>query len=80
MLFLPEEILLQIKMTEQELLEEIAVALYAGNKLSFGQAQKLTRLNHYEFRKLLDEKGVYLHYSHDDLMNDMQTLRELNQT
>lgn len=74
MLVLPDEILYQTKMTEAELRQEIAVALYAGNKLSFGQAQKLTRLNHFEFQSLLDEKGVSLHYSLDDLKDDMQTL------
>jgi predicted HTH domain antitoxin len=78
MLVIPDEILLQAQMSEKEFREEIAVALYAGNKLSFGQAQKLTELNHFEFQKLLDEKGVDLHYSLDDLKNDMQTLRELN--
>jgi predicted HTH domain antitoxin len=78
MLLIPDEILLQAKMTEKELRYEIAVTLYAGNKLSFGQAQKLTQLNHFEFQKLLDEKGVYLHYSLDDLKNDMQTLHELH--
>jgi len=79
MLLIPDEILLQAQMTENELRQEIAVALYAGNKLSFGQAQKLTELNHFEFQKLLDEKGVDLHYSLEDLKNDIQTLRELNE-
>ncbi len=78
MLLLPDEILLQTKMTETELRQEIAVALYAGNKLSFGQAKKLAGLNHFEFQKLLDEKGVNLHYNLDDLKNDMETLRGLN--
>jgi predicted HTH domain antitoxin len=77
MLLIPDEILLQAKMTESELRQDIAASLYAGNKLSFGQAQKLTQLNHFEFQKLLDEKGIALHYSIDDLNNDMQTLREL---
>ena len=77
MLLLPDEILLQTKMTEKELRQEIAVALYAGNKLSFGQARKLTQLNHFEFQKLLDDKGINLHYNLDDLRNDMQTLHDL---
>ena len=78
MLVIPDEILLQAKMTENELRQEIAVALYAGNKLSFGQAQKLTQLNHFEFQKLLDEKGISLHYSMADLKNDLETIGELN--
>ena len=78
MLVIPDEILLQAQMTERELRQEIAVALYAGYKLSFGQAQKLTQLNHFEFQKLLDEKGIDLHCSLDDLKNDMQTINELH--
>jgi predicted HTH domain antitoxin len=78
MLVIPDEILVQAKMTETELRQEIAVNLYAGNKLSFGQAQKLTNLNHFEFQKLLDEKGVNLHYSLEDLKTDMHTLDDLH--
>ncbi|MEP6512978.1 MAG: UPF0175 family protein [Parafilimonas sp.] len=55
-------------------MQEIAVLLYQKNKLSFGQAQKLGEMNPYEFQCLLYEKGVPLHYSTEDLQDDIETL------
>jgi predicted HTH domain antitoxin len=76
MLTIEDEILEWANISAKELKQEIAVLLYQKNKLSFGQAQKLTGLNHYEFQCLLDEKEVSLHYSEEDLKNDMETIRK----
>ncbi len=76
MLTIEDEILKQANISAKELKQEIAVLLYQKNKLSFGQAQKLAGLNHYEFQCLLDDKGIPLNYSEEDLKDDMETIRK----
>ncbi len=76
MITIKDEVLKQADISATELLQEIAVLLYQRNKLSFGQAQKLAEMNHYEFQCLLNEKGVPLHYSTEDLQDDIETLRK----
>ncbi len=55
---------------ERDLLEELAVALYARGLLSFGKARELARMGKYEFGQLLGERGVVRHYGHDELDDD----------
>lgn len=56
---------------KQQLLIELAIALYAQSILSFGKARELTGLSKYEFGLLLGERGVSRHYSVDDLHDDL---------
>jgi predicted HTH domain antitoxin len=43
-LTIPDDILRSLDMSEQEMLLELAVALYAARKISFGQARRLAGL------------------------------------
>jgi predicted HTH domain antitoxin len=61
---LPEE-----RMT-QELLQELAVALYAHGFLSFGKARELASMGKYEFGQLLGERAVLRHYGREELEDD----------
>lgn len=77
MLLIPDEFLRHAKITETELRSEIAVLLYSQNKISFGKAKQLAGLNHFEFQKLLSEKGIDLNYSIQDFETDLQTIEYL---
>ncbi|MBI4318053.1 MAG: UPF0175 family protein [Chloroflexi bacterium] len=55
---------------ERELLEELAVALYARGLLSFGKARELAEMGKYEFGHLLGQRGVVRHYGHEELDDD----------
>jgi len=66
-------------MTEQELLTEIALLLYAQKRLSAGQARELSGLNIYEFQALLTERELYVNYDVDDLGADLKTLATFRQ-
>jgi predicted HTH domain antitoxin len=56
---------------KQQLLVELAVALYARGILSFGKARELAALSKYEFGLLLGRRDVPRHYEADDLADDV---------
>ncbi|MBE9128348.1 MULTISPECIES: UPF0175 family protein [unclassified Coleofasciculus] len=56
---------------EQELLQELAIALYAQNFLSFGKARELAGMDKYEFGQLLSRRGVVRHYGSEELDDDL---------
>jgi predicted HTH domain antitoxin len=56
---------------EQQLLIELAVALYARGILSFGKARELSGLGKYEFGILLGHRDIPRHYDASDLIEDL---------
>lgn len=60
---------------QQQLLIELAVALYARGILSFGKARELAGLSKYEFGRLLGRRSIPRHYTADDLSDDVAYAR-----
>jgi predicted HTH domain antitoxin len=56
---------------KEQLLIELAVALYARDILSFGKARELTDLSRYEFGLLLGRRGIPRHYGPEELQDDL---------
>lgn len=56
---------------EQSLLQELAIALYSQELLSFGKACELAQIDKYEFGQLLGERGVKRHYASEELEDDI---------
>ena len=56
---------------EQELLQELAIALYTQDFLSFGKARELAQMDNYEFGQLLTRRGVLRHYGFEELDDDL---------
>ncbi|HBK23012.1 MAG TPA: hypothetical protein DDZ60_11060 [Planktothrix sp. UBA10369] len=56
---------------EQELRQELAIALYTQDLLSFGKARELAVMDKYEFGQLLGERGVLRHYTPEELDDDL---------
>lgn len=67
----------EIKMTERELKEELALSLYAARKVTLIQATDIAGIGFFEFQGLLKDRKIPQHYGIEDLENDMRTLREL---
>jgi len=74
---IPDNIVYSTRMTEEELLQEIAVLLYQKEKLSMGQASKLARMSQWQFQLLLGSRKIPIHYDVTDFENDLNTLREM---
>jgi len=60
---------------EQELRQELAVALYAQEILCFGKARELAQMDKYEFGQLLSLRGVVRHYGLAELDDDLSYAR-----
>ena len=59
------------KRMEEELLVELAIALYAQEVLSFGKARELAGMSKQEFGQLLGRRGVIRHYGRAELEDDL---------
>ncbi len=56
---------------KEQLMIELAVALYARGILSFGKARELTGLDKYQFGLLLGQRGIPRRYGTEDLEDDL---------
>lgn len=56
---------------QQQIMIELAVALYARGILSFGKARELTTLSKAEFGLLLGRRGIPRHYTAQDMEDDI---------
>lgn len=74
-LSIPDSVLSAIRLPEsrieQELLQELAIALYTQELLSFGKARELAQIDKYEFGQLLGQRGVTRHYGLQELEDDL---------
>ena len=73
-LTIPDDIFSSLGMTEQELLLEMAVGLYAAKKLSFGKARQLAGLDWYRFREVLADRKIPAHYDIEQFEEDLTNL------
>jgi predicted HTH domain antitoxin len=76
-LVIPDEILSSTRMTEAELLQELAVTLFQQEKLTLGQASKLAQTSQAEFMHILASRKISLHYDVEELHEDVRTLQRL---
>jgi predicted HTH domain antitoxin len=73
----PRDVLDSARLTVSELKMEMAVFLYAQDRLSIGKARELAGLSLWEFRQLLASRHIAPHYEVADLDEDVAALREL---
>ena len=57
---------------EEQLLLELALALYSREILSLGKASELAGLSRLEFGLLLGRRGIPRHYAHDEIEEDLR--------
>ena len=72
-----QDILDSAKLTVNNLKIELAVSLYAQNRLSVGKAHELADMSLWEFRQLLASRRISPHYHIADFEEDLTALRDL---
>ena len=76
---IPDAIVQAMRLPEQrvaqEVVQELAVALYARELLSFGKARELAGVGKDEFGQMLGARGVYRHYGREELEDDLTYAR-----
>jgi predicted HTH domain antitoxin len=75
---LPDNIPGLRQMSEAALKTELALALYAGRKLTLIQAADVAGVVFFEFQALLSDRRIPQHYDANDLEQDLLTIRELD--
>ena len=74
-LHIPDSVTQAIRLPEkrmaEDLLVELAIALYAQEVLSFGKARELASMSKYEFSQLLGKRGLPRHYGWEELEDDL---------
>ena len=64
-------------MSGEELTLEIALMLFAKDKLTLGQASRLAQMSQQQFQHLLASRRIPIHYDVAEFAADLQTLRDL---
>ncbi|MBF0204388.1 MAG: UPF0175 family protein [Desulfamplus sp.] len=72
---IPDHILYAIRLPvmeqRQQVMTELAIALYARGILSFGKSRELAELNRIEFGRLLGNRGIPRHYTEQNMEDDI---------
>jgi predicted HTH domain antitoxin len=75
---IPDQVLREAGLTEEDALIEFACRLYQGERLSLWQAASLARLSRAEFEDELLARAIPVyHPTLDDFEEDLRTLRQL---
>ena len=74
---IPEEVLSATRMTGEEILTELAVALFQREKLTLAQAAHLAGMHRIQFQHLLASRKIPVHYDVDELKADLANLRKV---
>ena len=74
---IPDEIVQSARMSEAEMAQELALALFQRDKLTLGQASRLAGMSQWQFQHLLASRQIPRHYDVTELEADLQTLRDL---
>jgi predicted HTH domain antitoxin len=77
MVTIPLEFVRATKMTDMEIMQEIAIMLFQKEKLTLGQAARLAGIPQYQFQMLLSSRDISIHYDLDDYHEDLNTIQSL---
>jgi predicted HTH domain antitoxin len=64
-------------LTEVDLRQELALALYKQEKVSLGKAAEIAGVDRWAFQALMKERNVFINYDVEDLNHDVTTLKKL---
>ncbi len=75
---IPDQIIRQTNLSEEEFRIEVALLLFEKNILSFGQARRFSGMNVLDFQQLLAQHKIAMHYDLDDFQEDQKTIESLS--
>ncbi|MFQ5686049.1 MAG: UPF0175 family protein [Candidatus Scalindua sp.] len=74
---IPDDILMSLKMTPNDIKIELAVHLYETRRLSIGKAKSLAGVSLWEFQNILASRKIPVNYDIEDYKEDINTLKRL---
>lgn len=75
-----DEALAAAHLTEAEALKELALALFAQERLTLGQARRVAGVDRIEFQSWLLERKIPIHYDAEDFAQDLESLRSVRES
>ena len=73
---LPDSLTQTDTFNESDWMREIAIALFAQERISLGRASKIAQMHLIDFQKLIASRGICIHYDVEDFDLDIQNLRD----
>jgi predicted HTH domain antitoxin len=70
-----DELLRSIGMSEEEVRGELAVLLFEKGRCTLAQASRLAGMSRIGFQKILQARGIPIHYGTDEFRRDLDNLR-----
>jgi predicted HTH domain antitoxin len=74
---IPDDIVEAAHITEPEIRQELALALFQQERLTLAQASRLAAVSQVEFQRLLAQRHVPVHYGPEEFDQDLKTLHEM---
>jgi predicted HTH domain antitoxin len=74
---IPDDVLACSGLTEHELRQELAIALFQVDRLTLAQAARLAGKPQLEFQKVLASRRIPNHYGLEELEEDLQRVRRV---
>jgi predicted HTH domain antitoxin len=71
-----DEVLTAAHISEPELKQELAVALFQQERLTLAQATRLAEMTQLAFQALLAERQIPMHYGVEEFRGDVRTFRQ----
>jgi len=71
-----DEVLTAAHISERELKEELALALFQKERLTLSQASRLAEVSQLTFQALLAERRIPIHYGVEEFREDLRALRQ----
>jgi predicted HTH domain antitoxin len=71
-----DEVLTAAHLSEPELKQELALALFQQDRLTLAQASRLAETTQLSFQALLAERRIPIHYGVEEFREDLRTLRQ----
>jgi predicted HTH domain antitoxin len=69
-----DDVLSAAQLTEDEIRQELALALFRRERLTLAQASHLSRMSQLAFQALLAAREIPLHYGVEEFREDLLTL------
>ena len=73
----PDEILATTGLSDSEMKQEIAIMLFAQEKLTLAQASRFAGVDRMTFQHILASRKIPVHYDVSDFEKDLENLREM---
>ena len=73
----PDEIIGTTGLSDSEMKQEIAIMLFAQEKLTLAQASRFAGVDRMTFQHLLASRKIPVHYDVSDFEKDLENLREI---